>query len=243
MYSGLELRRILSVSIYRDPVESYGILPVCVNTGTCMMIQRKHTLWFLLLLRGKVTVSCVPHLMKKITTQEFNLIESILGNQEKYINLLQSIYKSPKYADQSWTTFNSYSPLLCKCVEKLRDYPRKEEPPFLWPKGVKDSITESNIDSAARELKEESGVENFPDDSQLVMSEITYTNTGIDRDYSVTFWIMLVTDEIQLTKPHVSDEEVIDRRWVKFEEVPQLLDSDTERDAFKKVIEILQRVG
>ena len=245
-YSSLPLRRILDISLNKEPVKSFGIIPICTKTNKLMLIQRKHSVPFLLLIRMKASFSCIPRLMTKITKPEHDSIKCIfIGDTSEYeVNyrrLLYLTYNNPKLVEASWYKFYTAIPIIKRCIEIYENIQRRNEPSYLWPKGVKEwSKNESDIQCAARELREESGINLFPDDASIIMNPIQYQNAHISREYSIICWIMILKEEIPLTQPEENDEEVLCRSWVHISQVPELLDGNEEIEAFNRVLKTIE---
>lgn len=87
-----------------------------------------------------------------------------------------------------------------------------------FPKGHPE-VGETGAAAALRELKEETGLIAVLDLSHAFSQQYSFTHDGVAIDKTVTYWIGEVTDTATVIQP----AEVVEIRWVPFEEAHKLL--------------------
>jgi hypothetical protein len=143
------------------PIKSYGIIPyiynVSINNIEFLMIQRRNTIGYVDIIRGKYN----SYMILKNYIEELTIYEKY-----KLIN-----YTFDELWDDIWLKYNSsvyikdkkickhlfYKTNVKNIVEQDLIYTKWEEQEYGFPKGRKDSETESDLQCAIREFGEETG--------------------------------------------------------------------------------------
>lgn len=188
-------------------IRSYGLIVYNLKTKKYLMVRRKHTIDFLLLLQGRYRFSQLSLMLSKITLEEKNLLsEALLANDFRALTLEVGF----EITNQIKTDKNDVLQILSRL--KLNN-----QLEWYWPKGRR-NYDENAFACAMREFKEEVGIELTPAlnkiENPIYQSESQTYNLDKIMNY---FWLYVIEDEIALPKPN--SEEISMTGWFSIEEV------------------------
>jgi len=244
---GVILVRYTSPNVIKRPVFDSG-----VNQVEYLLIQRKNSIGFIEVIRGKYKVTDIDYIKKNIcgmTSLEKNMLknatydelwEAVWGPSTEITNK----YKTEKEQGRiKIDTLRSGTPSLSSMIDE--DTGNWETPEWGFPKGRK-NMYESEIDCAMREMWEETNISQ----RQIVhiknLEPISESFTGTNAiEYCHKYFVALVPPDVTLqtvedaskTNCHIA-REVGNMKWVSFEEGIQLI-----RDENKEKRELLLRVN
>lgn len=216
---------------------SYGLIVYAKDTERWALIQRKHSVEFLLFIRGLYRLTHLPLLLSHITHNEAAIIDKCLHGgpnifQDVYLNQLNLGPEGLQYAlirmAESRNVVSKMMPKLDLTGNDLT---------WSWPKGRLhiSSDRETPFDCAKREFIEEVEIKlpspTFVSDTYI--SENIRTITG--RNIESRYWIYIISNEIPMTQPK-SHPEVANRLWVDSEMCQKLINHDT---LFKQIFNII----
>jgi len=221
-------RLVLDTPFSMKSTISYGLIVYAKDTGRWAIIQRKHSVEFLLFIRGLYRLTHLPLLLSCITIEEADVIKRcIVGGPDifKHVFLteLELDISGLKYALLRLAeSRNVVTNLLLKLdlsENKLK---------WTWPKGrlQVSSDRETPFACAKREFTEEVEIR-LPSPlyiSDTYVSESVRTITG--RNIESRYWIYVIPNEISMTEPH-SHPEVSARQWVSTDSCSELIQHDT----------------
>lgn len=228
VYIPRKRRLVLDTPFSMRSTISYGLIVYAKDTGRWAIIQRKHSVEFLLFMRGLYRLTHLPLLLSCITIEEADVIKRcIFGGptifEHVFITELELDVSGLKYAlVRLAESHNVVTNLLLKLdlsENKLK---------WTWPKGRLhvSSNRETPFACAKREFTEEVEL-HLPSPlyiSDTYVSESVRTITG--RNIESRYWIYVIPHEISMTEPH-SHPEVSARQWVSTDSCSELIQHDT----------------
>lgn len=235
-------RLILDTPFSARSTISYGLIVLAKDTGNWAIIQRKHSVEFLLFFRGLYRLTHLPLILSCITETEASVIEKCLKGgpsvfKDIYINELELCPDGLEYAlIRIAETHNIVLTLLSK-LDFSKNYLS-----WTWPKGrlsYNSSDRETPFDCAKREFTEEVEI-SLPAPlfiSDTYVSETVKTITG--RNIESRYWIYIIPNEIPMTAPK-HHPEVADRIWIDTEKCRTMIRHD---DLFKQIIDMVSIVN
>lgn len=208
-YSDFPRRILIHNPFNQRPITSYGVILYAVDTQRWLLVQRVHSPEYIELIRGSYIHSRIPILLSGLTKIEIEKLKELL-------EISDSRKKRTKFAIEYYSTVPSkkidvayYKFLDChdylKEELKLLD-PIYDEPEWLWPKGRSSGSLETQLDTALREFREETGIstENM---IQICTQPILESYTGKnDRIYQTKCWVFLIFNEIE--PPNIKREQL-----------------------------------
>lgn len=243
-FESLSTRRrlILDTPFSVRSTVSYGLIVYARDTERWAIIQRKHSVEFLLFMRGFYRLTHLPLLLSCITVPEAEIIKKCLNEgptvfKNIYLHDLGLCEDSLQYA---LVRMAESRKVVLNLLPKL-DL-TKNELSWTWPKGrltytQPGSIAEREtpFDCAKREFTEEVEIE-LPAPlfiSDTYVSEIVHTITG--RNIESRYWIYIIPNEIPLTPP-LDHPEVASRIWADTNQCRALVHHD---DLFARITDMI----
>ena len=211
-------RLVLSTPFVNRSIISYGLIVYSSDTRKFVIIQRKHSVEFLLYMKGLYRLTHLPFLLSSITSDEAQLISLSLDPDSFhhiYFDLLDLDESSYFYAITRMTESRDYIKTLLSSLDLSQN-----RLAWTWPKGrisFTGSEREPPFSCAKREFEEEVEISLPP---PLILSktyiiETIQTLTG--RSIESRYFFYVIPFEIPLSSPD-SHPEVSDRKWVSFDE-------------------------
>lgn len=177
------------------------------------MVQRKHSVEFLLILRSVYRYSILHEIVKHITKEESDHLRNCVDR--KYYKKLYSDMGFTNLTDDILISFYERLPSLINYLDQIVSYGRLT---WNFPKG-KPERGEQFINCAMREFEEELG---FKLPSGAVPSNVMFKEylETYEKNISIHNFYFLMTCEDEFELPKVEDEnnEVLDSRWISIEE-------------------------
>ena len=194
-------------------VISYGLIVYALKTERCVIVQRRHSVEFLLFMNGLYRATYLHYLLSFITENEKNVIlECLRQNKEFFSKIYLELNLEEKDLEYS------YFRMLESKTEVLGIFNNvnlsKNTLKWSWPKGrISHNIKETQVECAKREFLEEVEVE-LPDTInklKLVITESMRTLSGINIESR--FILYVIKDEFKMVSP-LNNSEVSNRDWV-----------------------------
>lgn len=230
-------RLILDTPFSTRSTISYGLIVFAKDTGKWAIIQRKHSVEFLLFIRGSYRLTYLPLLLSCITKDESLMIEkSLKGGPSVFKNLyLNELDLCPQGLEYALIRMAESRNIVLNLISKL-DL-SKNILSWTWPKGSLhiSSNRETPFDCAKREFVEEVEIILPPPlfISNSYISENIKTITG--RNIESRYWIYVIPNEIQMFPPK-SHPEVSNRMWVGTEKYRTMIHQD---DLFMQIMTLM----
>lgn len=257
-YSDLPLRVIVDSPFKEQISQTYGMLVYTASTRKWLMIQRKHSMELLLILKGSYTRELIPTLVSRLTNEEQNLIREAVTSRESYVTVLTKVYQDPnrKVNEGAWSRLREATPILIQSLQKSAD--QGEDLAWLWPKGYRSMTSKSegsrdnsntewkgpeeSRDAAMREFKEESGLTGISCPYTVSYESFDYAHkTVMGRVFTTRCWVCVMRDELELPAVKSTEVEVANRKWQTTEEVLQHL-RGVELEAFQQGRNLVEKV-
>jgi 8-oxo-dGTP pyrophosphatase MutT (NUDIX family) len=230
-------RLVLSTPFYVKSTVSYGLIVFAVKTQRWVLIQRKHSVEFLLVITGSYRISYLRLLLQAITSNELSIINQCINNDDDYfknlyINILQLNINGFDYAllrlNENRTILKKItSNITINIINTLSWNWPKGRLSFKMPEFLKDarSDMETHIECAKREFLEEVEII-LPQPIYISDTYISSTIKTINfRNIESRFWIYIISEEIPITPP-TNNIEVIARDWFDTAQSKILLNND-----------------
>lgn len=230
-------RLILDTPFSTRSTISYGLIVYAKDTKRWALIQRKHSVEFLLFIRGLYRLTYLPLLLSCITKDEAAIIDRCLKGGPKVFEhiFLNELELSPKDLDYALIRMAESRLVVSNLLLKLDLSENTLK--WTWPKGRLhiSADRETPFDCAKREFTEEVEITLPPPlyISDTYVSENVKTITG--RNIESRYWIYIIPNEIPMTPPK-SHPEVATRMWTDTETCKKLIHYG---DLFKQVIDMV----
>jgi ADP-ribose pyrophosphatase YjhB (NUDIX family) len=221
-------RLVLDTPFSTKSTISYGLIVYAKDTQHWAIIQRKHSVEFLLFIRGLYRLTHLPLLLSCITIQEADVIKRCITGgpsifKQVFLTELDLEESGLKYALIRMAESRNFVSTLLSKLDLSQNQLK-----WTWPKGrlQVSSERETPFACAKREFIEEVELSLssplFISDSYLSESIRTITGRNIESRY----WIYVIPNEISMIPPD-SHPEVSNRQWVSTDTCIQLIQHDT----------------
>jgi hypothetical protein len=237
-------RLILTTPFSTRSTISYGLIVYAKDTKRWVLVRRKHSVEFLLFIRGLYRITHLPLLLSAITPTEANIILTCLyGDSKMFTKLyIDDLDLEPSGLSYAITRITDSRPMVLNLLSKLNISHNKLK--WTWPKGrlIYNSINsedrETPFSCAKREFTEEVEFQ-LPSPifiSDTYVTENIFTVTG--RNIESRYWIYIIPHEIPIHPPH-NHPEVSDRQWVDTNLCSELIHHD---ELFKQITHIVSSI-
>jgi hypothetical protein len=231
-------RLIISTPFFTKSTISYGLIVYSKNSKKWVLIQRKHSVEFLLFIKGLYRISYLPILINCITLNELQIINNCINDEayfkHLYIDILQLDITSFDYA---LIRIKENRQILTKILSSIKINDNILS--WNWPKGrlyFKQPSTELNIQDTSSNVETplECAKREFLEEVEITLppplyitdnyiSNIIRTING--RNIESRYWIYIINDEIPISPPN-DNPEVISRDWFDTDTTQKLLNND-----------------
>ena len=231
-------RLIISTPFFTKSTISYGLIVYSKNSKKWVLIQRKHSVEFLLFIKGLYRISYLPILINCITLNELQIINNCINDEayfkNLYIDILQLDITSFDYA---LIRIKENRQILTKILSSIKINDNILS--WNWPKGrlyFKQPSTELNIQDTSSNVETplECAKREFLEEVEITLppplyitdnyiSNIIRTING--RNIESRYWIYIINDEIPISPPN-DNPEVISRDWFDTDTTQKLLNND-----------------
>lgn len=212
-------RLLLSTNFTQRSIVSYGFMLYARDTGRWLLVQRRHSVEFILVLRGNYCYSHLPIIARYLTREEIaDLLSLLSAGATEYARFIAHMGIEPEAAKHGYSQLQNYSDALATL---LRNVKPRDSPLWTWPKGRCD-WNETPFEGAMREFEEEVGV-SFPFCSYISTSCYSHSFRSLQGTEIVTrCWVCAVSAEFPLPLPK-NHPEVNASRWVATADLPRFL--------------------
>lgn len=230
-------RLIVNSPFSGHTIISYGLIVYARNTDKFIIIQRKHSVEFLILIRGFYRKSYLPILLNKLTETELDKLKQFVNNPLEFIAYyLTDLKLNLKGLSYAHKRFKELLPLLPTLLSNISV--SNNQLAWSFPKGRMEVsvFQETPFECAMREFIEEVEVQ-LPPATYISDNYLTHNiHTITGRDIQSRFWIYVVENEFPL--PKIQDhDEIVDRIWVTRQECQYLLNDNDFIEYIFKIID------
>jgi hypothetical protein len=219
-------RLITDTTFASKNIVSYGLIVYARDTQRWAIIQRKHSVDFVLFFKGLYRPVHLPMMISAITVPEAEII--------KNCSKLGPTYFSKIYLDELGLPLTCLEYSQIRMAESLKIVNRlltkldiqNNTLAWTWPKGrlSYDSGKESPFECAVREFTEEVEIV-LPLQAAISQDCIVETVKAIDcRNVESRYWVYVIDHEIPMSAPQ-GHPEVSNRMWATTEECATRLHS------------------
>ena len=231
-------RIILTAPFPTHTIKSYGLMVFAKDTKRWAIIQRKHSVELLLIIRGFYRQTFLYFLLSFLQEEEALIIKNcLLGNIGTFINFyLEDLCLDPSGLLYALVRMAESKNYILEIINKL-DLSNNQLS-WTWPKGrlYSSILNETPFECAKREFSEEVEIDLPPPiyvSETLIYENIT-TITG--RNIGSCYWIYILPNEIPMTLPK-SHPEVSNRLWVSTESCYEMIPKNSAyKHLFKEVL-------
>lgn len=213
-------RLITETPFEHTKIVSYGLIVYSVNTQRVVLVKRKHSVAFLLVLTGQYRPSQLPLFVPNMTSDEHSLLLLLINNTEQYFNrvYVNMIELDEKDLEYSYCRFQESKFVLATLLNNTKSTDLQ----WTWPKG-RLNPDETGYKCALREFKEEVEID-IP--APVVVSKDYYVVESIKtlscKIVETRCWIYVINNEVDLPMV-VNNREVSERKWLTISEAAELL--------------------
>ena len=172
----------------------HGLAVYCLETSSWLAVQRRHSISFLLILKGRYTTSEGIDMVCSMTPEEKNLLLKALESKKNFCGLVRKVLciKVDKHIEFKWKKLHIHYNTLITALKSDKHRSRT----WTWPKGIAEE-GEDKIEAAIRELNEETGIDlarerYFISDESTVISS---RSGGIN--FVAEYWLIVIDKEIE----------------------------------------------
>lgn len=215
--------RIITSSPFENTkIISYRLIVLAKTTNRCILVQRKHTVEFLLLLLGHYRPAFLSLLLNLLTEEEYLIVQQLVKDKNQFKDLFIGIGLDEKDLEYAYLRFNESACQIENFILKNKQPVGKLT--YHFPGGRFSLEDKNELECAKREFVEEVEVELPP--SVYVSSDPIIIDTlktlSSCKMIESQCWIYVVEKEFDL--PVVNNHiEVNDRKWVDLKEALKLL--------------------
>ena len=201
-------------------VTSYGMIVYSLSTKRTLLVKRKHSAQFLIIINGCYRESFLYDYIPKITKDESQKLRKCLTSKRYYKYLYKNIGNNVYFFENSFHKFYSNIELIKTIYQKsyqLNSF-SKSRLEWNWPKGKLNSNRENYFECAKREFFEEVEChlpEYFAISNEWIPDRYTIFGGKILES---NYLIYIVEDEFEIKKP-INNPEVSNRKWFTFDEL------------------------
>lgn len=232
-------RVILEAPFNNKVITSYGLIVYAKDTQRFAIVQRKHSVEFLLFMRGFYRLSYLPMLLSCITENEASIIKECLSRDFLFFSkiYLEELNLNKDGLFYAYFRIKELESIIFNLLLKL-DLSNNQLS-WNWPKGRINSTNnkESCFDCAKREFIEETEI-NLPPPLYVSSNYINkITKTFTDRGIESRYWIYIIPNEIEMSQPK-HNVEVSNRLWADVKTCKTLVNQN---DILDEAIEIINK--
>lgn len=217
-------RLITHTNFDKSKIISYGLIVYAKDTEECIIVQRLHSVEFLLMFTGQYRPSLIPLLIPNITTEEIAILVKVLENNELYKDVFLKMGYHEKDYDYAYMRFIESKSIIKTCINK---YARNNILKWTFPKGRLSAEDVDGFSCACREFVEEVEHE-LPKPIYVSPDYIVIENVKTlgCKNIESRCWIYVVDHKFDLL-PITNHTEVNDRKWVPLRKALQLINKES----------------
>jgi ADP-ribose pyrophosphatase YjhB (NUDIX family) len=224
-------RIVLETPFEAKALVACGLAVFAVSSKRCLLVQRKHSVEYILLLKGNYRPSYIYRLLEGCRSSERDKIKLMLiEGESEYIREYDNTFQKHNYS--GWSMLSTYSQLILRLINYLGNLELESELQWTFPKGgIKykevnnDLIRESPLICAKREFKEETGIA-LPANILFLPHATTvkqYSYAG--KVVETLYWKCMIADEFAVN-PDPNSKEVSNCAWLSWEEIINKISED-----------------
>lgn len=207
-------RRIIMDSTCNSrKIISYGLIVYAIDINKWILVQRKHSVEFLLFIRGTYRLTLLPFILTAFTQHEVDLLKRFYIDNDYLLEFInKELDLDEENTSYALTRFKDSKKIVQHYIEVL-DF-SKNALQWTWPKGRinVDCNLESGYECAIREFKDEVEIDlskpKYLSENYFTENILTVSGRNIESRY----WLYIIDKHVEIPKITLHDE-VSDRRW------------------------------
>ena len=198
---------------------SFGLCVQAQDTKKWLVIKRRHSVEFCLLIRGSYQTSYLPLIIPKLHPEERAILRHLMTLKKiPYANFVIQELHLEHYNSNDNRGFHQLRNNRDVITQLLDNSPYLEASLWTWPKGSKDNLQDDNFETAKREFEEEI-LSPLPPSINRISKSFVSKKTYYQRELHEHIWTYIIANEFPLSQQQTN--EVVERRWVDSEFVAQ----------------------
>lgn len=197
---------------------SYRLIVVCSTTKRCILVQRKHTVEYLLLLLGHYRPAILYLLLSQLTNTEYQMLKILINNDKEYFKkVFIEVGLDDKNLDYAFLRFEESKSFIHQYI--LKNNVTHGELKYHFPGGRLNTDDKNEFECAKREFREEVEVDLplplYLSDTPIITETIKTLSSC--KTIESHCWLYIIKDEFDLP-PAIDNIEVNDRKWFDIKE-------------------------
>jgi len=221
-----KVHRIVTVSspCISKVAVSYGLIVFCAKTKRTVLVRRKHSVAYLMILNGFYRESYLWEYIPCLSKEESEIIRKCL-NSKRYFDFCQNKVGCLIKSEYAKTKFYKNKELIEIIYSKFKSSHKDLQ--WYWPKGKLTNNAENHYECAKREFIEE--VESLlPDPIYISPNWIgTFFLVKGSKRIENNFILYIVEEEFQIGRKLIHNSEVSDRAWFDLEACKNIIFDDS----------------
>lgn len=202
---------------------SYGLIVFCSKTKRTVLVRRKHSISYLMIMNGFYRESYLWEYIPGLTKQESEIIRKCLKSK-RYFDFAYKKIGCWNKLDYCKNKFYKYKDLINTIHIKFKYSHRDLQ--WYWPKGKLSSPNENHYECARREFIEEVESE-LPNPIYVSPNWIgTFFLVKGGKRIETNFLLYIIDDEFVISRKNISNGEVSDRDWFDLENCKKIIGDD-----------------
>lgn len=230
-------RLILDTPFNSKNIISYGLIVYARNTQRWLLIQHRHTVEFLLIIRGLYRKTHLPFLLSCITPSEADLIKECIKKGPLFFNnfYTNELKLDPNGLKHAISKISELRNVIINLLSKL-DLSLNELKWF-WPKGRSSQFSENTFTIACKEFYEKTGLQLPPPlfISDNYISEINNTISG--RTIESRYFLYVIENEIPIDNNAKIPTDIIQRKWMNTDTCQHYINSSLFQQIYNLIID------
>jgi hypothetical protein len=207
-------RLITSTNFDKSKIISHGLIVYAKDTKETILVQRLHSIEYLLIFTGQYRPSLIPLLIPNLTLEEILILKKIIKDND----LFKPIFLEMGYTkdlDYAYIRFIESIAIIEKCIER---YSNDNKLKWTFPKGRINLEDLDGFTCACREFVEEVEHE-LPEATYISPNYFVVENltTLGCKTIESRCWLYVIENKFDLS-PITHHNEVNDRKWVSIEQ-------------------------
>lgn len=201
---------------------SYGLILIS-KEGRTLLVKRKHSFEYLVILSGRYKKSDLIFLIPKLVLKEFNKILLFYKNKKFFKKEYKNLFKNDKNIKKSYKKLIEYGNCVIEISKNINF--SENDLIWFWPKGKFELLIDKDYkDCAIRETEEELDIK-LPKDIKFYDDWISFTHESYNfRKLDSKFLICTLNKEFVLKK--VKNDEISDKKWVCIQDLNKYIKND-----------------
>lgn len=224
LLSNRPMRLVTKTPFTKRNVVSYGLMVYAMDSHRWLIVRRKHSAEFVLIMKGNYKPVHLLFLLSRITITEKDIIKECIKSKNIFTYVYKDIFHNYIDTDYKYSLvrFMENRHFISGIIDKV--YCGNLN--WTWPKGRPDGgpNKEDGYSCALREFEEEASIA-LPE--PIYKSPIPYSDcfrSVIGRTIETRCWLYIIDKEISVPKVLDDNHEICNRKWLSTIEIMENLE-------------------